>query len=49
MTSTTRVPAIEITGLYGAVVKTFSTKMFGKVPESLGVLWQQPRRAEVLP
>ena len=39
MTSTTRVPAAEITGLYGAVVKRFSKKMFGKVPESLGVMW----------
>jgi len=42
MTSTTRVPAVEITGLYGTVVKTFSKKMFGKVPESLGVLWHSP-------
>ena len=39
MTSTTRVPAIPIDGVYGAMVKTFSKKMFGKVPESLGVLW----------
>jgi len=36
---TTRVPAKEITGLYGAVVKTFASKMFGSVPESLGVMW----------
>jgi len=42
MTSTTRVPAVEITGLYGTVVKTFSKKMFGKVPQSLGVLWNNP-------
>jgi AhpD family alkylhydroperoxidase len=42
MTSTTRVPAAEITGLYGAVVKWFSKRMLGKVPESLGVLWQNP-------
>ena len=42
MTSTPRVPALEITGLYGTVVKTFSKKMFGKVPESLGVLWHSP-------
>jgi len=34
----TRVPAGEITGLYGAVVKRFSKRMFGKVPEALGVL-----------
>jgi alkylhydroperoxidase family enzyme len=36
---TTRVPAAEITGLYGAVVKRVSRKMLGDVPESLGVLW----------
>ncbi|WP_306204983.1 carboxymuconolactone decarboxylase family protein [Actinoplanes sp. RD1] len=39
MTHDTRVPATEITGLYGAVLKRFSRKMFGTVPESLGVLW----------
>jgi alkylhydroperoxidase family enzyme len=42
MTSTPRVPALEITGLYGTAVKTFSKKMFGQVPESLGVLWNSP-------
>ncbi|WP_370614597.1 carboxymuconolactone decarboxylase family protein [Mumia sp. Pv 4-285] len=42
MTSTTRVPPVEITGLYGAVVKRFSRKMFGEVPEGLGVLWNNP-------
>ncbi|WP_109509231.1 carboxymuconolactone decarboxylase family protein [Nocardioides speluncae] len=36
---TTRIPPKEITGLYGAVVKKFSKKMFGQVPESLGVMW----------
>lgn len=36
---TTRIPATEITGLYGALVKKFATKMFGQVPESLGVMW----------
>ncbi|AEF40787.1 carboxymuconolactone decarboxylase family protein [Hoyosella subflava] len=39
MASTTRVPKAEITGLYGAVVKKFSKRMFGKVPESLEVAW----------
>jgi len=43
MTSTTRIPAAEITGLYGAVVKRFSTKMLGQVPEALGVLWHNKR------
>lgn len=36
---TTRVPPIEITGPFGAVVKSFSRRMLGTVPESLGVLW----------
>ena len=39
MTSTTRIPPTEITGLKGAIVKRFSRKMLGDVPESLGVLW----------
>ena len=36
---TSRIPGKEITGLYGALVKTFSRKMLGRVPESLGVMW----------
>ena len=36
---TTRIPPTEITGLYGMVVKKFSARMFGHVPESLGVMW----------
>ena len=39
MTSNTRVPAAEITGLYGAVMKRISKKMFGEVPEPLEVMW----------
>jgi alkylhydroperoxidase family enzyme len=39
MTSTTRVPQAEITGLYGTILKRFSAKMFGVVPDSLGVMW----------
>jgi alkylhydroperoxidase family enzyme len=39
MTGNTRVPAAEITGVYGAVLKRFSRKMFGDVPEALGVMW----------
>ena len=42
MTSTTRVPAVEITGPYGAVITWFSKRMLGKVPESLGVAWNSP-------
>lgn len=37
---TIRIPAKEITGPYGALIKAFSKKMFGRrVPESLGVMW----------
>jgi alkylhydroperoxidase family enzyme len=39
MTSNTRVPEAEITGVYGAVLKKISRKMFGDVPEALGVMW----------
>ena len=39
MASNTRVPKAEITGVYGAVLKRFSTKMFGEVPDALGVMW----------
>ena len=35
--STTRIPKAEITGLYGAVVRRFSKKLLGRVPEPLGV------------
>lgn len=37
--STTRIPKAEVTGLYGAVVKRFSKKLLGRVPEPLGVYW----------
>jgi alkylhydroperoxidase family enzyme len=40
--STTRIPAAEVTGVYGAMVKMFSKKMMGRVPESVGVLWNHP-------
>jgi len=36
---TTRVPTAEITGVYGAVVKRFSKRLLGRVPEPLGVYW----------
>jgi alkylhydroperoxidase family enzyme len=39
MTSTARVPQAEITGVYGALVKRFSQKQFGEVPDALGVMW----------
>ncbi|HEY1703030.1 MAG TPA: carboxymuconolactone decarboxylase family protein [Trebonia sp.] len=36
---TTRIPPAELTGVYGAVIKYMSRKMFGHVPESAGVFW----------
>ena len=39
MTTTTRVPLAEVNGIYGALVKRFSKRRFGQVPESLGVMW----------
>jgi alkylhydroperoxidase family enzyme len=39
MASSTRIPQAELTGLYGAVVKRMSRKMFGEVPEPVGVAW----------
>jgi len=39
MTGSARVPQAEITGVYGAAMKRFSRKMFGEVPEPLGVMW----------
>lgn len=41
--SDARVPGTEVTGLYGAVVKLAMRRMLGKVPDSLGVMWQHPR------
>ena len=37
--STTRITPAEITGPYGALVKRFSKKLLGRVPEPLGVYW----------
>ena len=41
MTST-RVPPTEITGITGALIKTFSRKMLGQVPDAVGVMWHYP-------
>ncbi|HYO32677.1 MAG TPA: carboxymuconolactone decarboxylase family protein [Nocardioidaceae bacterium] len=38
-TTTTRIPKAQITGIYGAVMKQFSKRMFGEVPEPLEVMW----------
>ncbi|MPZ01100.1 MAG: carboxymuconolactone decarboxylase family protein [Actinophytocola sp.] len=37
-----RVPKAELTGFTASVIKRFSRKMLGKVPESLGVAWNNP-------
>jgi AhpD family alkylhydroperoxidase len=39
MSSTTRIPPTEITGPYGYLVKRFSRKMLGEVPEGVAVMW----------
>ena len=42
MTQTARVPATEITGVYGGVLKLAMKKMLGQVPNSAGVMWHHP-------
>ena len=39
MVSSTRIPQAELTGLYGAMIKRMSRKMFGEVPDPVGVAW----------
>jgi hypothetical protein len=34
-----RIPKAELTGIYGAIVKRMSRKMFGTVPEPVEVAW----------
>ena len=38
----TRIPKTEVTGLYGAIVKRFSRKLLGDVPEPVGIYWHNP-------
>jgi alkylhydroperoxidase family enzyme len=42
MTGSNRIPATEITGPYGAVVKMATRKMLGQVPDAAGVMWHYP-------
>ena len=42
MASSTRVPATEITGIYGVLLKTMSRKMLGQVPDAAEVMWHYP-------
>jgi alkylhydroperoxidase family enzyme len=43
MTSRTRVPHARISGILGAMVRRFSIRMLGQVPEPLSVMWHNPR------
>ena len=43
MTSNTRVPAAEITGLKGALIQRMIKKTLGQVPSSLGVYWHNQK------
>ncbi len=43
MTEYARIPAAEVTGVQGRLIKTFARRMLGKVPDSLGVMWHHPR------
>ena len=40
MSTTTRIPKAEITGPYGYLLKRFSRKMLGEVPDGAAVMWQ---------
>jgi alkylhydroperoxidase family enzyme len=42
MTSNTRVPKTEVTGIYGGLVKMMTRRMFGVVPDAVGVMWHHP-------
>ncbi len=43
MTATTRIPAAEITGFKGALIKRFAKKALGTVPTSIGVYWHNQK------
>ena len=38
-----RIPPAEITGVFGAMLKRYSRKKIGRVPDSLGVMWHNRR------
>ena len=40
---TTRIPAAEITGLRGALMKRMITRKLGQVPTAVGVYWHNPK------
>jgi alkylhydroperoxidase family enzyme len=39
MSNSPRIPRAELNGIYGAMVKRVSRKMFGQVPEPVGMTW----------
>ena len=43
MTATTRIPAAEITGFKGALIKRFARKTLGQVPTAIGVYWHHQK------
>ena len=43
MTGTTRIPAAEISGFKGAMIKRFARKTLGQVPTSIGVYWHNQK------
>ena len=43
MTTTTRIPAAEITGVKGALIRRFAKRTLGRVPSSLGVYWHNQK------
>ena len=43
MTRTTRIPAAEIRGFKGLLIKRFAKKSLGQVPTSLGVYWHNQK------
>jgi AhpD family alkylhydroperoxidase len=42
VTGSTRIPKTEITGIHGGLVKLMTRRMFGDVPDAVGVLWHHP-------
>ena len=43
MTGTTRIPAAEITGFKGSLIKRFAKRTLGQVPTSIGVYWHNQK------
>ena len=43
MAGSTRIPKLEPTGVYGAVIKRMSRKMMGEVPEPVEVAWHNKK------